>query len=681
MLWLVVGAALTPGIAHAHPAKPGAWKATGDVILAKPVRREARKSTVRQFARASRSKQSEPALPGDFGAKVDATLARIADRSAADRSIRVVVYGEAPVAALERVRATSIDSMALVNAASGTIKAAHLRRLGGDAGVSHVTVDSPVERTDSGSGSVTSLITPLVFPDLTTLYPKIDGAPAAWNKGYSGKGIGIAVIDSGVTPVADFGTRVTQVRLSFNGETLNDGYGHGTFVAGVAGGKSLDGRYVGVAPGASIYALNVARGQGVFSSDVIAGLDWVDANRGAKNIRVVVLSLGETLPSSYTTNILDAAVERLWKNGVTVVVSAGNSGPDTAQYAPANDPFAITVGASDPVGTLDKADDVVASFSTYGQTLDGFTKPDLVTPGRHIVAPVPTGTTLDQIAPPENHVLPGYLRMNGTSFSAPQVAGAAAILLEKNPGLKPDQVKWLLVQTGGASVAATPGRRLDLEAAITYSGTIGFANQGVEYSVALSSSGSGSGGLNSASTSAEALIERAEAWNRIALDRQAKLGTGVTLKKLQKVGAAFEQSGAYYNRSRKWAEAARAWANAAATWEKAAAFDAATWELAAAAWDIAGGSFNMAATSYSSAATWEAAASAYASAAAAWTSFGSSAKATVSLSEQRLALRNAATWEAATWENAATWEAAATWESAATWENAGDWESSDDDWG
>jgi len=153
------------------------------------------------------------------------------------------------------------------------------------------------------------------------------------------------VIDSGVTKVDDLSGRVVQVPLPGQVKTsLDDTYGHGTFVAGVAAGKSANGSYAGIAPGATIYALNLSRPDGIRSSDVMSALFWVLQNAKAKHIGVVNLSLSEGVDSSYATSSLDDVVELLWRRGIVVVVSSGNDGPGTTSHAPGNDPFAITVG-------------------------------------------------------------------------------------------------------------------------------------------------------------------------------------------------------------------------------------------------------------------------------------------------------------------------------------------------
>jgi serine protease AprX len=292
-----------------------------------------------------------------------------------------------------------------------------------------------------------------------------------------GSGVGIAVIDSGVAPVADFAGRLVQVLGPSQTWSNDDVVGHGSFVAGIAAGKSSDGKFIGIAPGASLYALNVANPAGVYSSDVIGALQWVYENAHAYNIRVVNLSLGESLPGSYQQSLLDLALERVWAAGVVVVVSSGNGGPGAIDFAPANDPLVLTVGASDHRGTKDSSDDTLASFTALGQTVDGYQKPEMLAPGRLITSLTPLGTLLEQSAPAENRVAPGYAKMSGTSFSAPQVAGAAALVFQKHPDWSPDQVKAALVLKARA-VNGTSLRSLDVYASTSVAEP-GLANQGV----------------------------------------------------------------------------------------------------------------------------------------------------------------------------------------------------------
>jgi serine protease AprX len=272
------------------------------------------------------------------------------------------------------------------------------------------------------------------------------------------------------------GDRVQRVQL--DGSAADDEYGHGTFVAGIAAGESPDGRYVGIAPRAPIFSIDVSRPDGVYTSDVLAGIAWVLRNHRKLKIRVVVLALSETSPSSYRSNPLDTGVEELWRRGVVVVVSAGNLGPDSSVFAPANDPRVITVGALDTNATLGSTDDFEATFSSRGVTLDGIRKPELLAPGRRIVSVLPPDSTLGRQAPAENWLAPGYATMSGTSFSAPQVAGAAAMLLERHPTWRPDQVKWTLMQALRPVPGASTGA-LDIAAAFEYEGTPGEANQGL----------------------------------------------------------------------------------------------------------------------------------------------------------------------------------------------------------
>jgi serine protease AprX len=240
---------------------------------------------------------------------------------------------------------------------------------------------------------------------------------------------------------------------SFSGD---DDSGHGTFVAGIIAGRGWGqrgavpaGSYVGVAPNVNIISVKVSNSNGMaYVSDVVAAIEWVTEHRKEHNIRVLNLSLASTVAGSYLTDMFDAAVELAWFQGLVVVVAAGNGGPNAGITAPANDPFVITVGATDDMGTATTTDDAVAPFSSYGKTVDGIAKPDVVAPGRNIVS-----TLSSPLAPLArqfpNRVLGSgnYIRLSGTSAAAPVVSGVVAQLLEARPNLTPGQVKWLLTHT------------------------------------------------------------------------------------------------------------------------------------------------------------------------------------------------------------------------------------------
>jgi serine protease AprX len=263
----------------------------------------------------------------------------------------------------------------------------------------------------------------------------------------------IAIVDSGVQRLRadfDFGARVVkQVTLtSLTPNSSGDGRGHGTLVAGLAAGSAL--KYAGAAPVAPIVSLDVMDDNGMaLTSDVIAAADWILQNKAAYNIRVANFSLQSTQPASFAYDPLDKAVEKLWLSGVVVVAAAGNYGvagqPTTVAYAPGNDPFIITVGASDLNGSPASAgDDFAAPWSAYGYTLDGFAKPELGAPGRVLVGPVPSSSTMAK-EHPERLTALGYMWMSGTSFAAPVVSGAAALVLGYHPSWTPDQVKGALM--------------------------------------------------------------------------------------------------------------------------------------------------------------------------------------------------------------------------------------------
>ena len=286
----------------------------------------------------------------------------------------------------------------------------------------------------------------------TEKWPFVTGVQKYWANGTSpaAPAATIAIVDSGIDATRpEFAGRIAaSVNLSsLPGNSPGDGRGHGTFVAGIAAGN-LQGK-TGAAPSAKLVSLDVMDDKGMAkTSDVIAAADWILANKAKYGIRVANFSLHSAVANSFMYDPLDKAVERLWFNNVVVVAASGNygkpDGPSGVPFAPGNDPFVITVGASDTGKSVSTNDDVAAPWSAYGYTLDGFAKPDLAAPGRYMIGPVPVTSTL--YTERADHVVePGYMELSGTSFSAPIVSGVAALILGKHPEWTPDQVKGALM--------------------------------------------------------------------------------------------------------------------------------------------------------------------------------------------------------------------------------------------
>jgi serine protease AprX len=245
-----------------------------------------------------------------------------------------------------------------------------------------------------------------------------------------------------------------------------------------------------VAPKANLANVRVSNAMGASNtSDVVAGLQWIYDHHDQYNIRVVNLALNSSVPEAYHTSPLDAAVEILWFSGIVVVVPAGNRGnglENGVLYPPANDPFVITVGATDDQGTGTTGDDVMAFFSAYGVTESGFAKPDLVAPGTDIVSLLAKKNVVVYKFHPDHRVDDYYFRMSGTSMASAVTAGAAALLLQDEPSLTPDQVKYRLMAT--ARHFDTPERAgagyLDIYAAV-HRNTTESANTGIAASQLL----------------------------------------------------------------------------------------------------------------------------------------------------------------------------------------------------
>jgi serine protease AprX len=344
----------------------------------------------------------------------------------------------------------------MINAFAAEMSAKSALELAKSGAVRWVSLDAKIESSVC-AGCVDTA-------NLANSYIRTIQADKVWNlpKLLQGQGVGVAVVDSGINPNGDLYTIMGENRqkadVRFNtdyNQNTSDGYGHGTHVSSVIGGDGSEsnGKYIGVAPMVNIINVKVSNDDGsARTSDVVQGLQWVLDNKDAYNIRVVNLSFNSAVDESYHTSPLDAAVEILWFNNIVVVVSAGNQA-NGILYPPANDPFVITVGATDDKGTALLADDVIASFSAYGTTSDGVKKPDLVAPGKNIVARL-VNTNMGMAGAHPGNVISGtYFKMSGTSVSAPMVSGAVAILLQSEPDLTPDQVKHRLMATANKTWA------------------------------------------------------------------------------------------------------------------------------------------------------------------------------------------------------------------------------------
>jgi serine protease AprX len=274
----------------------------------------------------------------------------------------------------------------------------------------------------------------------------------------TGKGVTVALIDSGVVPVDgldDEGKVVNGPDLSFESQSDDsrylDTFGHGTHMAGIIAGDGEG--FTGVAPDARLLSVKVATADGATDvSQVIAALDWVVQHRSDEgmNVRVVNLSFGTESTQSYLLDPLAHAAEVAWRKGLVVVVSAGNNGNGTAQLTnPAMDPYVLAVGASDDLGTERRDDDVVTDFSNRGSVER---TPDLVAPGRSIQSLRVPGSYIDETYPTGRVATtdgsePRFFRGSGTSQSAAFVSGTVALLLQQRPELSPDQVKAILKST------------------------------------------------------------------------------------------------------------------------------------------------------------------------------------------------------------------------------------------
>jgi serine protease AprX len=392
--------------------------------------------------------------------------------------------------AVARLGGTVTRSLPIVSGFAATVPVHALSRLEATPGVRAVTPDAALHAT---SDPATDNLQPI-----NSVFVREIGADVLRQRGHTGAGVRIALIDTGVgtavatsgdlsgriVPVADPATPPTRQRpvpptvacVDFSGErTCDDTFGHGTFMAGLMAGTGAasGGRFAGVAPDAEIVSVKVGGADGSADvSKVLAGIQWVVSFADRYDIRVLSLSFGTDSTASPRVDPLNLAVQRAWVAGITVVVSAGNFGPgprtttDGRAFGtiskPGDDPFVITVGAVDDRETPGISDNRLPAFSSWGPTAHGVAKPDVVAPGGRVVSLRTPGSTIDSLP----GVLDGtYRRGSGTSMAAAITSGLAALLLDARdgtdgrPAWRPDDVKAALI-AGAQKVAFSEPRAL-----------------------------------------------------------------------------------------------------------------------------------------------------------------------------------------------------------------------------
>ena len=367
----------------------------------------------------------------------------------ATKIVSVIVQGfNSSAEAAQAVRSVGgkvTRDLPIVNGVSADVSVDALSLLEANSSIFQVTPNEKVGFHGTADGT-----------EITHRIQKVVRANKGWAEGITGRGVTVGLLDTGVYNHPDLAGRVIcGADLTAEAGTpaeCQDTFGHGTFMAGlIAGdGASSNGKYKGAAPEARIVSVKASGFDGSTDvSTILAGIQWFVAFKDQYNIRVLNLSLGSDSAQDYRLSPLNYAVERAWDAGIAVVVSAGNSGPDASTVMkPGDDPFVITVGSSNDEGSMSIGDDMVPVFSSRGPTrANGLSKPDVVSPGVHTISLRSPGSNIDTNFG-ETAVVDGtYFRGTGTSMSTATVSGAVAQMLQRNPGLSPDEVKMRLKAT------------------------------------------------------------------------------------------------------------------------------------------------------------------------------------------------------------------------------------------
>ncbi|MGI8775298.1 MAG: S8 family serine peptidase [Actinomycetota bacterium] len=385
------------------------------------------------------------------------------------RMVSVIVQqlpgaGSAPEQTVIAAGGTVDERLGLIDAFEATVPTSAVDVLRSTPGVRAVTPNRPIKLLSSSFD----------YTPYPGSMPNVAAAVKAkdfWMNGYTGKGVDVALIDTGAAELNGLeGNNVIDgPDLSFeyfNPELrYKDTNGHGTHMAGIIGGKDneistvkveSDANFAGIAPDARIVSVKVAGNSGATDvSQVIKAMDWVVRNKNSDglNIRVLNLSFGTDSDQDWRIDPLSHAAELVWHNGIAVVVAAGNEGDGSAKLNdPAYNPWVIAVGASDTKGTYGTEDDVVPAWSARG---DGTRNPDLVAPGKSILSLRNPGSQADNEAPGAR-VADRFFLGSGTSQAAAVVSGAAALIVQQRPSITPNQLKALLKSSARSLPVADP---------------------------------------------------------------------------------------------------------------------------------------------------------------------------------------------------------------------------------
>jgi subtilisin family serine protease len=435
---------------------------------------------------------SAPPAPARAAADVDRSLLELTTGTV---PVILQLWGDAVAGekAVAHAGGRITRHLPIINGLAASVPAQAITTLASAGGVRAITLDRQVNvQAGEGSGSPNSV------------YGKVVRADDTLARGVTGRGVTVAVLDTGIADVADLAGRVLPITNDITGATTScvnlsgetgcgDSYGHGTFIAGIIAGDGAasGGSYKGVAPGANLVSIKVAGRDGSADvSTVIAGIQWAVSFKDRYAIKVLNLSLGTDGTQTYRTDPLNYAVEKAWASGVTVVVAASNRGPNPGTISkPGDDPWVITAGAIDDRGTPGLGDDTVPNFSSRGPTAaDGLAKPDVVAPGAHVISLRAPGSAIDTQFP--NYVGEAYRKGSGTSMATGVVSGTVALMLQADPGMVPDRVKYALAATARDTATDDPmavGAGLVDAHAASFAAPAGVANQGLDQSTGLGS--------------------------------------------------------------------------------------------------------------------------------------------------------------------------------------------------